>query len=258
MRHGYQKDEIQYRLNPMEGSITANPSGCEQWFRLPADTALLLAGVYVNREAYHDKVACELELMPRKLAWLFDDTEAAKPFFYQSNYSLQISSCIQEIVDNEFEGLVRSGFLESKTLEILTFQIKQYNDDLKEPGKQVLMRRSDVERIDQARALLLDNLTDPPTIIELARQVGINQQKLKKGFKELFHSTLKQFAIDQRLEIAARLIMSKDLSIREVAEQVGYANQSHFSRLFREKFGVLPRDYRKNQLTRVNIKGIRV
>ena len=63
--------------------------------------------------------------------------------------------------------------------------------------------------------------------------------------------------MDQRLELAARLIMSKDLSIREVAEQVGYANKSYFSKLFRDKYGVLPRDYRKKQLTRVDIKGIK-
>ena len=135
-------------------------------------------------------------------------------------------------------------------MELLSMQIKQYSDDLKEPGKQVLLRKQDIEKIKVARNILMENLDQLPTIEELSRKAGLNQQKLKTGFKMVYNKTINNYTRDKRLEIAATKLLN-GASVKEAASDVGYINQSHFASRFKDKYGVLPKDYLKNIQSRV-------
>lgn len=97
-----------------------------------------------------------------------------------------------------------------------------------------------------AREMLLRDLGDPPTIAELARATGLNQLKLKRGFKALFG--LSVYALFQRERMAhARALLHRH-GVTETAMMVGYSNVSHFSTAFRKQYGVLPRDARRGAL----------
>ncbi len=181
--------------------------------------------------------------MPEKLVNVFSDTAAKSPFFYQGNYSFTSSECIQTILTDQHQGLVRSTFLEGISLELLSCQIRQYKDDLVAPSKQLALRKQDVEKILEAREVLVKNLQNPPTIEKLSKKVGINQSKLKAGFKKVFDKPVKTWLRDKRLEMAKLLLLEDTLSIREIAKSVGYSNQSHFSNRFKEKYGALPKDF---------------
>lgn len=250
VQHLLSERDIHYVLNPLRGTITANRTGTLQKLRFPKDNQILLAFLTIDRQEYYDKIKCILDDMPKKLATIFSDTKGEKPYFYHSNYSISVAECINEIVEDENVGLVRSTRIEGKTLELLSMQIKQFNDDLNEPGKQVMLRKHDIEKIKAARKILMDNYQNPPTIEELARQSGINQQKLKKGFKLVYNKTINSYSRDKRLEIAAMKLLN-GASVREAANEVGYSNQSHFANRFREKYGILPKDYLKNIQSRV-------
>ncbi len=107
------------------------------------------------------------------------------------------------------------------------------------------MKKFDLNQIVKARELLLKEMHDSPTIEELAKRVGINQQKLKAGFKKIYGQTIYRYLRNARLERARYLILEDKGSIREIAQMVGYSNQSHFARRFKEKFGVLPKELAK-------------
>lgn len=249
LHHEFSNGRVTYRLNPLQGSISANPLGSDQCYLIPGKLDILFTTLMIDREKYLEKVDCQVEKMPDQLAEIFKDTEGSKHFISQSNYSLSISECIKKMTDNNYEGLVRSTFLESKTLELLSMQIKQFKDDLLSPNKQVMLRKYDIDKIGISKNILLANLQEPPTIPELARKSGINQQKLKKGFKAIFNKTINQYLRDERLERAQILLAEGTMSVREVSTQVGYNNQGHFARRFKEKYGVLPKDYLKNLQT---------
>lgn len=239
-----------YRLNPLLGTITANTTGHSQRLRFPKDNHILLTFLMIDRKEYFEKIECILDDMPNKLRDIFEDVEGQRPYFYHSNYSIAVAECITDIVEDENKGLVRSTRIEGKTLELLSMQIKQFNDDMQEPGKQIMLRKHDIDKIKLARKILVDNYNQPPTIENLAKQAGLNQQKLKKGFKLMFNKTINTYARDRRLEIAASELLNGK-SVREAADVVGYANQSHFARRFKDKYGIFPKDYLKNIRNRV-------
>lgn len=252
MRHFLNNNEIQYQLLPLQGTITANPKGKPETFLLPAHTELIFTHLMIDRAAYLNRTDCLINQMPSELAAIFSDVEAEKVFFYQGFYSLAIAEVIRKIVQDKNEGIVRSTRIESKTLELLSRQIKQFNDDLQLPQRQVILRESDITKIETARDLLIKNLRNAPTIEELAKQVGVNRQKLKSGFKLIFDTTISNYLRDERLETASLLLLSGK-SIAEAAQAVGYINQSHFSKRFKEKYSVLPKDYLKTVRSKVKM-----
>jgi len=89
-------------------------------------------------------------------------------------------------------------------------------------------------------------LSSPPTIEQLARETGLNQLKIKQGFKVLFGTTTYGLFQRERMERALTLLQTN--SVTETASLLGYSNISHFSSAFRKQFGVLPSRVRRRAL----------
>lgn len=97
-----------------------------------------------------------------------------------------------------------------------------------------------------ARERLVQDLSNPPTLAELARETGLNQLKLKRGFKIMFgHSVYETF---QRERMEHALVLLNNHKVTETAMTLGYSNVSHFSAAFRKQFGILPREARQRGL----------
>ncbi|MEC5318162.1 AraC family transcriptional regulator [Brenneria populi subsp. brevivirga] len=95
----------------------------------------------------------------------------------------------------------------------------------------------------QARELLLNDLSKPPTIERLARATGLNPLKIKRGFKQLFG--VGAYALFQRKRMERARELLRRHSVTETAAMLGYSNPSHFSAAFRKQFGVLPKEARR-------------
>jgi len=89
------------------------------------------------------------------------------------------------------------------------------------------------------RTVIRERLSEAPTIPQLARLVGLNQQKLKIGFRELFGQTILQYTLDQRM-LRAVALLRQGLPIKVVAVRVGYSCSASFSRAFEGYCGVRP------------------
>lgn len=240
-RHELCDGEIAYQLNPLSGSISANPAKCGQRLSFPPNVQIVHTNVMVDRSEYLKKIDCDLENMHEKLETVFRDVEAEHTFLHEVNYSIPTAECIRHIAGNGYESLIRSAFAEAKTLELLALQLKQFADDLDPDTRYITLKKYDLDQILNAKEILVSDLQNAPTIQDLAKLSGINQQKLKRGFKQVFGTTINQYLRDVRLETAKFLIMDGKSTIQDIAERVGYSNQSHFARRFREKYGMLPK-----------------
>lgn len=104
--------------------------------------------------------------------------------------------------------------------------------------------RDDRERLEHARAMLVAQLESPPSIASLARLAGINEVKLKAGFRSHFGASVYGYLRRARMEQAYALLRDGALGVTEVAQRVGYANASKFAAAFRAHFGERPSDVR--------------
>ncbi len=97
------------------------------------------------------------------------------------------------------------------------------------------------EALLQVEKLLLRTFSEPPpTIKELARIVCMSETSFKIKFKRMFGMNVYEYFQHFRLNRAKQLLEMKQYSIKEVGYRIGYTNMSHFSRNFKNKFGMLP------------------
>ncbi|MDP4263969.1 MAG: AraC family transcriptional regulator [Bacteroidota bacterium] len=103
-----------------------------------------------------------------------------------------------------------------------------------------LANEADREKIAKAREILIQHIGEPITIKELSRKVAMNECYLKKGFKEMFGTTIFDFYQGQRMEHARYLLYEKGLSVTDVSLMLGYSSISHFSTAFKKHTGLKP------------------
>ena len=82
------------------------------------------------------------------------------------------------------------------------------------------------------------------TIEDIAGVCGLNRTYFGKIFKEALGKTPQEFLLNYRMLKAAELLKLTSLSIGDVGLAVGYANQMHFSRAFKNNYGISPREWR--------------
>jgi len=141
------------------------------------------------------------------------------------------------------QGAPRRLRLESKLLELLGLQLEQQAAAARSPASS--LRLEDYPKLEAGRALLETRYVAPPSLRELARLVGLNEFKLKQGFRERFGTSVRAYLIRVRLEQARRLLQDTDQPIGEVAAQVGYKSPAHFTAAFKTQFGILPSNLRR-------------
>lgn len=190
-------------------------------------------------------VAESLENLPIEVRqWIEDPTKSR---FDDTNWiTPAMRSTLEQILNCPFEGAIRQIYLESKCLELIALkldQIKTTTQSISCPG----LKPDDFDRILQAAQILKANLENPPSILELARRVHLNDYKLKIGFRQIFETTVFGYLHQCRMEAAQQLLSDRTMNVKEVAQAVGYKNQSRFAAAFRKQFGINPKSYLLNQ-----------
>lgn len=147
-----------------------------------------------------------------------------------------------DVMDCSMRGTARRMYFQAKALELLAQVVALTDDDaLTRPS----LSRRDRDRVQLAAQLLSDQYSEPWTIATLARAAGLNERKLKAGFRTLLGRTVHSYLEDARLDAARRLMAERDADVTEAALAVGYANPSHFAKLFKRRLGLSPSVWRR-------------
>ncbi|RUR84730.1 helix-turn-helix transcriptional regulator [Chlorogloeopsis fritschii PCC 9212] len=185
-----------------------------------------------------------LEYLPKQLQPLLESD--SPPLFHRpvGKITLAMQTALQQIVNVPYQGMIQRMYLEGKVLELLALQFAQLLEAEGDKQPLINLKAGDIEKIYQVKDILTKNYDHPPSLIDLAKKVGINDNKLKYGFREVFGTTVFGYLRDYRLEIARKLLQEQKQNVRTVVNLIGYANQSHFAAAFKRKFGITPQDCR--------------
>jgi AraC-like DNA-binding protein len=144
---------------------------------------------------------------------------------------------INYILQCPFKGVTRYLFIESKVLELLALQIDQINSVrmLKQPKS-----KSDIEKLVAVKEHIESNYLESLSLAGLCKTFSLNEFKLKKGYKELFNSTVFGHINSLRMEKAREFLIQGQMNISEIADFIGYKNIGSFSAEFKKRFGHVP------------------
>ena len=253
VRYKFEPDNIEFSIASLYASLHASTETFDQQYSFPANMETEFTSLEIDRLRYIDKIECDLNTVPKRLAKVLRDTKAEDPFTYRSNYSIALADIVYQIHHSEYDGLSRKSYLEARALDLFAEVIQLFADDERPNSKQVLLRKADIETIVEARDLMLEDLSKSHTIPELAKAVGINTTKLKQGFKILYNQTINEYLRDKRLAVAKEYVLEGRWSIKQVSEKVGYKNYAYFSSRFKERYGAVPSEYLKRRTHQVPV-----
>jgi AraC family transcriptional regulator len=169
-------------------------------------------------------------------------------FKHKTAFTTSVNLCsktrtvLESLIQQNYVGALENIYINSQLQSLLLYGLECLAEDKAEESFscKFLSNETDREKMLQAREILLQRIGDPITIKELSRKVGTNECYLKKGFKELFGTTVFEFYQSQRMEHAKYLLYEKGLSVTEVSVLLGYSSISHFSTAFKKHTGLKP------------------
>jgi AraC-like DNA-binding protein len=167
-------------------------------------------------------------------------TEEQPYFVVSGSITPKMQTALQQILNCPYQGAIARMYLEGKVWELMALQLSQITDN-REQQNQYFLKSADRERLERARQILSDRLDNPPSLSNLAQEIGLNECALKRGFRQLFGTTVFGYLYQQRMEYAKQLLQQRELSVSQVAKKVGYSSQSRFATAFRKKFGINPK-----------------
>lgn len=147
----------------------------------------------------------------------------------------EMQSIVDSIFNIQYEGKTKMMFFRSQITALLSHFFGHLAS-----MKTEKIKSSERDKLNQAKAILLDNLDNPPSLTELSKEIGLNTFKLKKDFKELFGVPVFKYLQNERLTLAHKLIRNQESTVQEAAWHVGYDSLSSFSNAFAKKFGYRP------------------
>lgn len=146
---------------------------------------------------------------------------------------------IEQMRQVPYQGHLKGIYLEAKAIELFLLQVHQLDGVPNRCPARLSSR--DIDCLQAVKSHIDQYYAQPSTLVELAKQVGINQQKLKEGFKTLFNTTVFGYVVAVRMQTAYHLLVDEQLTVNEVAERVGYKNAHHFTAAFKRSHGYLPK-----------------
>ncbi|MXN92329.1 helix-turn-helix domain-containing protein [Flavobacterium sp. Sd200] len=152
---------------------------------------------------------------------------------------------LNDIVHCERTGIIKQLHLEANILKLLQYQFEQYEESV-ERKEYSFVKDYDIDKLFQAKKIIEQNITHPYPLLELAHKTGLNDYKLKKGFKELFGNTVFGYLHELRMQKAREMLFDSQMSIAEIAEYCGYAYIPSFIKAYKQKYGLTPKKMREN------------
>lgn len=178
-----------------------------------------------------------------------DFTNEVLTFKHRSSFTKSLPLCsrvrniLESLINNTYSDSFENIYINAQTQMLLLYSLEcMLGNKEEEEGFscKFLSNETDRDKILKAREVLLEHIGEPITIKDLSRKVAINECYLKKGFKEIFGTTIFDFYQSQRMEHAKYLLYEKGLSVTDVSLILGYSSISHFSTAFKKHTGLKP------------------
>ncbi|XLS29405.1 helix-turn-helix transcriptional regulator [Flavobacteriaceae bacterium M23B6Z8] len=165
-----------------------------------------------------------------------------KKYYQDSTITPAMTVVLHQVINFNLHRSVEPLYIKGKIYELLGLYFNKPEDaDIEQCP--FLIDEENVLKIRKAKDIILANMAEPPSLQELANEVGLNLKKLKVGFKELYGDSVYSFLFDYKMEYARKMMESGEYNVNEVGLKVGYSTSSHFISAFKKKFGTTPKKY---------------
>jgi AraC family transcriptional activator of pyochelin receptor len=196
-----------------------------------------LVSLLISIEKFHSLFSKESGYIP-----FLSDENSNKKYYDDSEIKPTVSIVLQQIINSKVNSSIKDLYIKGKVYELLSLHF-QHEENTDSEYCPFLVDEQNVLKIRKAKEIIISRMAEPPSLQELANEIGLNIKKLKEGFKQIYGDTVFSFLFDYKMEHARRLLESNQFNVNEVGVQIGYSTSSHFIAAFKKKFGTTPKKY---------------
>ncbi len=197
----------------------------------------ILISLLISIEKFHSLFSKEASYIP-----FLSEENSHKKYYDDIEIKPLVLIVLQQIINSSINSSLRELYIKGKIYELLSLHFQKDESSLGEYCP-FLVDEQNVIKIRKAKDIIIANIAEPPSLQELANNVGLNIKKLKEGFKQIYGDTVFSFLFDYKMEYSKRLLETNQHNVNEVGLKVGYSTASHFIAAFKKKFGITPKKY---------------
>ena len=193
--------------------------------------------VIISIEKFHSLFSQEAAYIP-----FLSDENKAKKYYDDGQTTPQMAIVLNQILNFNVNSSIKNLYVRGKVYELLSLFFNT-NEGVENEKCPFLIDEDYVQKIKKAKDTVINRMAEPPSLQELADEVGLSLKKLKEGFKQIYGDSVFSFLFNYKMEFARKLLETNTVNVNEVGLQVGYSTSSHFIAAFKKKFGITPKKY---------------
>lgn len=251
VKHAFESSEVLNTIETYQNIIVSSSGYNGHTLFFKANVQTHVSSLEIIRSTFSHRSNYDFKDLEPNLKELFKDAVSENLFFYQGNYSIKAADIMEELNTRNYNGFLRSLYLEGKSYDLLVVQIAQYEDDLDENILPTIMRKTDIKKVDYVAKRILGDISCNLSVESLAKEAGTNVNKLQEGFKYMHDLTVNKYIQHQKLEAAKAMLLTSEKNISEIVIAIGLNNRSYFSKIFKEKYGVNPKYFLKTRKEKI-------
>ena len=167
---------------------------------------------------------------------------SSKKYYDTLPFTSSIAVVLSQVLQAKVHDSMKELYFKGKVYELLSLYFNKSEDPSLEQCP-FLVDEENVQKIRRAKDIILERMTDPPSLENLSLEIGLSLKKLKEGFKQLYGDTVYSYLLDHKMEEARRMLDSQKFNVNEVGLKLGYSTASHFIAAFKKKYGTTPKKY---------------
>jgi AraC-like DNA-binding protein len=200
---------------------------------------LTYVSIVARPQFLQDQFGVETHLLPETVRAMLAG-ERGDFFSRTQPLTAAMINAASALTASNYDGKLEQTYARVKVMELLCYAVEALTVPIGNGNRELRLRDRDVALLHCVRDELTCNFASPPSLTEMSRTIGLNRNKLTCGFKELFGTGVYEYCQQLRMRHARDLLREDRLSIARIAAEVGFQNQSSFSRAYKGFYGVAP------------------
>lgn len=245
LSHYFEETENVQVLEQFQYCLLSGKSTIAHSIRFHKNSPLAFNSLEINRKSFFESMSCSIQKMKPSVRELLMDLESKNAFYHKGYYYLEMADLFQQLQDVTVDKGFRKIFLEAVVHKMLLTQLEDFTSEVNGDTEKEILKKHEVRSLEEAHDIIHNEIGELPNIKEIAYRVGLNSNKLQFGFRRMHGKSINAYVKEKRLEISKKLLLETSYTISQVSDKIGIASKSYFSKLFRQKYGLSPYEFRK-------------
>ena len=231
-------NEGRYLLNILEENslLLYNPQR-DLPINLQVNPHSWIVSVLISIKKFHGLFSQEADY----ISFLNEDNKDKK-YYKDGTITPSMAIVLNQLINFNLNHSIKDLYFKGKAYELLSLYFNR-SEDANIEQCPFLVDETNVIKIRKAKEIIVSRMAEPPSLQELADEIGLTLKKLKEGFKQIYGDSVFSFLFDYKMEVARKLLESGENNVNEVGLKVGYSTASHFIAAFKKKYGTTPKKY---------------